>query len=132
MDQQLATLLADLEKADQLSGVELNRSARRANWFAEFTASQLADFLDAVVAELPLPLSPAADRLLAAWLVAAVQARRKSAGQGLQPPSEQFTAPLHSLERLYDSLDESSRARGQLLAWLSTSGTAYGSSRPGA
>ncbi|HMC12545.1 MAG TPA: hypothetical protein VKH44_14700, partial [Pirellulaceae bacterium] len=72
MDERLATLLADLERADSLSNADLVRAARKANWVAEYSPGQFAELL-AAVGKLALPLTPAADRLLANWLVAAVQ-----------------------------------------------------------
>jgi hypothetical protein len=118
MEQQLVTLIADLENADQFAGADLNRAARRAGWVAEFTLPQLEEFFVAV-SQLPLPLSAAGDRLLANWLVAAVQARRK-----MSVSAEVAPTMLKSLETLYRGLGEASRARAQLLAWLSSGGTA--------
>jgi hypothetical protein len=118
MEQRLAPLIADLENADQFSGADLNRAARRAAWVAELSLPQLEEFFTAV-GQLPMPLSTAGDRLLANWLVAAVQARRKA------PVPAVAAAPvLKSLEVLYRGLGEASRARGQLLAWLSSGATA--------
>ncbi|HMC12013.1 MAG TPA: hypothetical protein VKH44_12015, partial [Pirellulaceae bacterium] len=81
MDERLATLLADLERAESLSAADLHRAARRANWVAEYSNAELAELL-AAVGDLAMPLTPAADRLLANWLVAAVQARRKASQSG--------------------------------------------------
>jgi hypothetical protein len=114
MEQRLATLIADLENAEQFSGVDLNRAARRADWVAELTSPQLDEFFT-TISQLPMPLSAAADRLLANWLVAAVQTRRKT-----MLPAESDASILKSLEALYRGLGETSRARGQLLAWLSS------------
>lgn len=122
MDQRLTTLIADLENAEQYSGVDWNRSTRRAAWIAEFNLPQLAEFLTEVE-RLPLPLSEPADRLLASWLVAAVQVRRKAAASG-DDATEDVELVLESLEPLYRGLDSASRARGQLLAWLSSGGSA--------
>src|SRR5690242_9828530 len=121
MEQRLATLIADLENAEQFSGVDLNRAARRAGWVAEFTAPQLEEFFIAV-SQLPLPLSAGADRLLANWLLAAVQTRRKNPAQAVSAPADAMTSMLRSLEVLYRGLGSASRARGQLLAWLSSGG----------
>src|SRR6476619_3672 len=123
MEQRLATLIADLENADQFSGPELNRAARRAGWVAEFTPPQLEEFVTAVN-QLPMPLSAAGDRLLANWLVAAVQARRKAGAVTIAASAEAVTTLLKSLEVLYRGLGDDSRARGQLLGWLSSGGTA--------
>jgi len=82
MDERMATLLADLERAETLAGGELHRAARRGAWVAEFSAGQLSEFL-AAVSDLPLPLSPGGDRLLANWLVTAVQAA--DAGEPFAP-----------------------------------------------
>src|SRR5262245_47483850 len=116
MDERLASLLADLERADSLTGSDLQRAARRAAWLAEFSAAQFAEFLTAI-AQLPMPLSPSADRLLANWLIAAVQARRQGTDLG-QPSPNDAQLLIGPLEQLYRNLPASSRARGQLLAWL--------------
>src|SRR6059058_4762961 len=102
MDDRLATLLADLERAESLAGADLHRAARRAAWLVEFTAAQLAELLTAV-AQLPMPLSAAADRLLANWLVAAVQARRKKLANR-KPAAEDTALVLGTIEPLYRSL----------------------------
>src|SRR5438034_10900592 len=122
MDERLATLLADLERAESLAGADLHRAARRASWVAEFTAAQFAELLIAI-AQLPMPLSPAADRLLANWLVTAVQARRKAV-ESRQVAANDTAQVVSTIERLYRNLQVASRARGQLLAWLATGGTA--------
>src|SRR5262245_6233014 len=123
MEQRLTTLIADLENAEQFSGADLNRAARRSAWVAEFTQPQLEEFFTAV-SQLPMPLSAAGDRLLANWLVAAVQARRKATGQAGSVSTDAIAPLLQSLEELYRGLGAESRARGQLLAWLSSGGTA--------
>src|SRR3954469_2196088 len=122
MDERLATLLADLERAKELAGAELHRAARRAAWLGEFTTAQLAEFLTAVAA-LPLPPSPAADRLLANWLLGAVRARR-AATRVPQVKASDDSQVLPPLEGLYRGLAGASAARGQLLAWLATGGSA--------
>lgn len=119
MEQRLATLIADLENAQQIAGPDLNRAARRSGWVAEFTVAQLEEFFVAI-AQLPMPLSEAADRLLVNWLVAAVQARRKSASAAT---TRDIGPLLQSLETLYRGLGPAARSRGQLLAWLSSGGT---------
>ena len=48
MDERLATLLADLQRAEDLAGADLHRAARRASWVAEFTAAQFAELLIAI------------------------------------------------------------------------------------
>jgi hypothetical protein len=120
MDERLARLIADLQAAEQLEGGELHRAARRAAWVAEFTEPQLADFFRAVI-DLRHPLSPAADRLLANWLVGTVQARRKFRSSPARSAPE--TPLLEALQSLYRRLGQQSRARGQLLAWLATDAT---------
>src|SRR5436305_881215 len=120
MDERLATLLADLERAESLAGADLHRAARRAAWVAEFSSAQFAELLTAI-AQLPMPLSPAADRLLASWLVMAVQARRKAV-ESRHPTAENAT--ITAIESLYRNLQAASRARGQLLAWLATGASA--------
>src|SRR5262245_52595484 len=122
MEERLATLLADLERAESLAGADLHRAARRASWVAEFTATQFAEMLTAI-AQLPMPLSPAADRLLANWLVMAVQARRKAIESRRESAADNTTA-MAAVESLYRNLQSASRARGQLLAWLATGGSA--------
>lgn len=122
MDERLTTLIANLESAPQYSGVDWNRATRRAAWVAEFSLTQLNEFFTEVM-RLPMPLAEAADRLLASWLVGAVQARRKSAASG-PVAADEVEAVLQSLEALYRSLESTSRARGQLLAWLSSGGSA--------
>jgi hypothetical protein len=117
MDERLASLLADLERAESLSGADLHRSARRAAWVAELSSAQLAELLTAV-GQLPLPLTPAADRLLASWLVAAVQTRRKAIESG--QVTADGAAVLAAIEPVYHRLGSASRARSQLLAWLAT------------
>jgi hypothetical protein len=118
MDERLATLLADLERAESLAGADLHRAARRASWVAEFTVIQFAELLTAI-AQLPMPLSPAADRLLANWLVMSVQARRKAIESHRDAMADNKAAVV-SIESLYRNLPSASRARGQLLAWLAT------------
>ncbi len=121
MDERIATLVADLESADSYSAVELNRAARRANWVAEFTPGQLEEFFSAAT-ESAVPLTEAADRLLASWLVAAVLVRRKAAEEGKPIAPEEAAALREALEGLYGGLNSESRARAQLLAWLSSGG----------
>jgi hypothetical protein len=121
MDERLTTLLADLERAEGLAGAELRRAARRADWVAEFSAAQRAEFLKAI-SELALPLTAAADRLLTHWLTAAVQSRRQAI-ESKPPPANEVVEILESLEALYRELGTASRARGQLLAWLATGAT---------
>ena len=87
MDQRLATLALDLSRAETLSDAELSRAARRAAWVAEMPVVQLVEFLQDIES-LTFPLSTAADRLLALWLLAAVQARRK------QVPSQNSTSAI--------------------------------------
>src|SRR5262245_27266366 len=118
MDERLATLLADLERAEKLVGGEFHRSARRSAWVAELSLDQLAEFL-AAIGRLELPLSPAADRLLVNWLVAAVHARRKAKATAMSQ-EEALDQILRPIEPLYRGLGAASRARGQLLAWLAT------------
>jgi hypothetical protein len=120
MDERLVTLIQTLEGAADLSGPDLHRAARRSAWVAEFTDEQLGEFLSAV-SELPPPLSPAADRRLAAWLVAAVQTRRKQLPAQVEAAGEALRG---TIETLYERLGPESRARGQLLAWLATGGAA--------
>src|SRR5436305_8391600 len=122
MDERLATLLADLERAESLAGADLHRAARRAAWVAEFSSAQFAELLTAI-AQLPMPLSPAADRLLANWLVMAVQARRKAVESRQTGAIETETA-VTAIELLYRNLQAASRARGQLLAWLAVGASA--------
>jgi hypothetical protein len=87
----------------------------------EFTAAQLTEFLTAV-GDVPLPLSPQGDRLLANWLVTAVQARRKAVDdRRVNGPEDART--IAAIEELYHRLGAVSRARGQLLAWLATGGS---------
>jgi hypothetical protein len=119
MDERLATLLDDLQRAATRSAVDLERCARRASWFGEFSRQQFAEFLAAVESQA-LPLTAAADRLLAAWLTAAVQARRQKLANG-QTLAETGEIPL-PIAALYRALGAESRARAQLLAWLATSG----------
>lgn len=123
MDERLASLIADLERADQLVGAELHRAARRANWFAEFSLAQFAELL-AAVGNLSLPLSPAADRLLANWLMAAVQTRRSATQADSAGTAEELSSVLSAIDPLYQRLGSASRARGQLLAWLAIGGSA--------
>ena len=123
MEQRLTTIIADLENAEQFSGADLNRAARRSAWVADFSLPQLEEFFTAV-SQLPMPFSAAGDRLLANWLVAAVQARRKAAGQVGSASADAIAPLLKSLEDLYRGLGQESRARGQLLAWLSSGGSA--------
>src|SRR5436305_8378132 len=122
MDERLATLLADLERAESLAGADLHRAARRAAWVAEFSSAQFAELLIAI-AQLPMPLSPAADRLLANWLVMAVQARRKAV-ESHAGSSTDATEIVSAIESLYRNLQAGSGARGQLLAWLATGASA--------
>src|SRR3954471_24527234 len=122
MDERLATLLADLERAESLAGADLHRAARRASWVAEFTSAQFAELLTAI-AQLPMPLAPAADRLLANWLVTALQARREAVESRPNPPGD-TEITIDPIEPLYRNLQAASRARGQLLAWLATGGSA--------
>lgn len=123
MDERIATLLQTLQQARELRGADQQRAARRGAWVAELDAPQLAEFLRGV-AELPLPLDPAADRLLAAWLSAAVQARRQrlaaQPARGDRGRSDESTTPI---ERLYLALGTSSHGRSQLLAWLAVGGS---------
>src|SRR5262245_43309017 len=118
MDERLATLVADLERAETLVGGEFHRSARRSAWVAELSVDQLAEFLTAI-GRLELPLTSAADRLLVNWLVAAVHARRKAIATALSR-EESLEPLLSAIQPLYRGLGASSRSRGQLLAWLAT------------
>lgn len=119
MQERFDALLNDLTTATTATGAELHRAARRGAWVAEFSADQLEELLRRI-AKLPLPLSEQADRLLANWLMATVQARRKATA-GRQPVES--TASFQDLvESLYLGLGASSRARAQLLAWLATGG----------
>jgi hypothetical protein len=116
MDERLAALLDDLKRAESLSAADVQRCARRATWFKEFSTAQFAEFLTEA-RKLPLPPSPAADRLLAVWLTAAALARRQAAAT--DPASAAAdNSPLSHVEALYHELGKSSRARGQLLVWL--------------
>src|SRR5881392_342138 len=99
MDERLATLLADLERAESLAGADLARAARRASWVAEFSSTQFAELLTAI-AQLPMPLSPAADRLLTNWLVMAVQARRKAI-ESRQAVATDTDTTVAAIEPLY-------------------------------
>jgi hypothetical protein len=114
MDERIATLLEDLKRAPSLEGAEVRRAARRAAWVAEFTPQQFEEFLTAIRA-LPPPLSSPADRSLAEWLDAAVQARRKGLTTAVK---------LAVAEETYRALGKGSRARARLLAWLATSANA--------
>src|SRR4051794_36162696 len=118
MDERVATLIADLERAEDLPATDLHRSARRAAWLDEFSMQQLAELLTAVGA-LPMPLPSAADRLLANWLAAAVHARRNRDESSAQA-APGADAVLATIEPLYRQLGPGSRARAQLLAWLAT------------
>jgi hypothetical protein len=118
MDERLRTLLDDLRRAEELSGPELQRSMRRASWVAELEPEQLAEFL-AALGTLSPSLSPAADRNLAGWLAAAAQARRKATSNQAERSAEQDSSVVTALEPLYRFLGPASRARGQLLTWLS-------------
>src|SRR5262245_16475901 len=122
MEERLATLLADLERGDELSGAALNRAARRGGWVAEFSSVQFAELLTAV-AQLPMPLAASADRLLANWLIAAVLARRTAPPRPPEQAAADAEAVLGIVKDLYHRLGSSSRARGQLLAWLATGGS---------
>src|SRR5262245_1446064 len=122
MEERLATLLADLERAESLAGADLHRAARRASWVAEFNVTQFAEMLTAI-AQLPMPLSSAADRLLANWLVMAVQARLKAI-ESRRDSAADNTVVIAAIESRYRNLQSASRARGQLLAWLATGGSA--------
>ena len=113
MDERLATLLADLRRGESLSPAELQRCERRGSWFSEFPPAQFAEFLSEV-GRLPLPLAPAADRLLGVWLAAAVHARRQALARG-ESSSDSATVSS-AIAPLYRELGKSSRARGQLLA----------------
>jgi hypothetical protein len=120
MDERTATLIADLQMAAGCSGTELQRAARRAGWVAELSEQQFREFLTAS-GKLPLPLEPAADRLLATWLVAAVQSRKKTLAGNKAATAESVMA---SIETLYRQLGPTSRARGLLLAWLASGASA--------
>ena len=115
MDERVAALVADLGRGEALSPAELQRCARRANWLAEFSAAQFAEFL-AAVGKLPLPLAPAADRLLGVWLAAAAQARRQALARGAAARDDATVSP--AIAPVYRELGKSSHARGQLLVWL--------------
>src|ERR1041384_315880 len=113
MDERLATLRAELNRAESLSGADLHRAARRAAWLGELTKAQFAALLTPVAA-MPLPLSPSADRLLANWLLGVVRARR-AATRVPQVKSNDETQVLPPLEMLYRGLAPASAGRGQLL-----------------
>jgi len=117
MNQRLTALLEDLAAADGLSAAGQARAARRAAWLTEASAEELVEFI-AALGHLPLPFAPPADRLLATWLTALVQARRKE--------SERWAATewTPAIERLYRSMGQASRARAQLLAWLAIGASA--------
>src|SRR5688572_15988468 len=107
--------MTDLLRADKLTGADLHRAVKRAARIAELSPEEFEHFL-LLVTHVNLPLTEAADRLLANWLVAAVQARRKAtAGRA---PVDSSPKLLETIEPLYRQLGPSSRARGQLLAWL--------------
>jgi len=122
MDERTQALIDDLQRADDLAGSELNRTARRSAWVAELSPEKLAEFL-AAAAELPAPLSPATDRLLASWLLAAVQTRRQTPPAS-RPADDELVLALNAIESLYAALPASARSRGQLLAWLTSGGSA--------
>jgi hypothetical protein len=117
MDERLSALLSDLRRADELAPRELERSARR-SWLAEAQPSELADFLKAV-AESSVPLSPAGDQLLAAWLAAAVRTRRK-APPNAETPTDAVDGITEAASAVYRKLSVDARSRGQLLAWLAS------------
>jgi hypothetical protein len=121
MDERLKTLLDDLRRSESLAGAELHRAARRAAWVAEFSPEQLAGFFTEI-ATLQMPLAPAADRLLANWLVGAFQARRKAVAAAAAAPGN-IASVVTPAEQLYRGLANASRARGQLLAWLAIGGS---------
>src|SRR5437764_619265 len=109
MEQRLATLIQDLENADHFSVADLNRAAKRAGWVAEFTLPELDEFFTAVL-QLPMPLSVPADRLLASWLVVAVQARRNSSASWAswsKRSSSSKSDPMNSATRRSSSVCES-------------------------
>ena len=116
MDERLATLLSDLGRGESLSPADMQRCARRATWFSEFSTALFAEFL-AEVGKLNLPLVPVTDRLLGVWLTAAVQARRQRlTREAAQAKSDETV--LTNIAPLYRRLGATSRARGQLLVWL--------------
>jgi hypothetical protein len=116
MDQRLTTLLSDLSGAEHLSATESLRTSRRTSWLVEATPEELAEFLHEI-GRLEQPLAPAADRMLATWLTALAQVRRKSG----QPADASALTPI--IEGLYRELGPPSRARAQLLAWLAIGGS---------
>jgi hypothetical protein len=115
MDERINALVADLQRAAAMTGAQTQRSMRRAAWFAELTRPQLAELLAALTA-MSLPLDPAADRLLAGWLAAAVQRRRKE--QAEPDAMQEATEIVGPIESLYRGLGAASGTRCQLLAWL--------------
>lgn len=116
MDQRLQALLNDLKIASELSSADLARRVRRSNWLADAPADERALFWNQL-AELPMPLAPAADTLL-----------KQAAGELVQRwrTPKSTIAPLEASEIptlaiLYGKLGEFSSARADLLAALTLS-----------
>jgi hypothetical protein len=118
VNDRLQALLLDLRNAANLSSAEFEHRARRAAWIGELTPMETVDFF-AALSELPLPLSAASDRLLARWLISAVQTERQRS-QASRESSSGEAIVLRPVEALFRGLGPSSQARVQLLAWLAT------------
>jgi hypothetical protein len=116
-----ALFMTDLLRADQLAGADLHRAVKRSARVAELDPQEFEHFLF-LVANVNTPLSEAADRLLAHWLKAAVQSRRKAAAG--RAPVDSSPKLLAAIESLYRKLSDTSHARAQLLAWLASGGAA--------
>lgn len=123
MDERIAALLEDLRHAAALTGPAKHRSRKRAVWLAEFSSPQVLEFLDEVARQLPLPLDRPADELLAEWLGAAAQARKLATGQAGRLPTD-VAELCRVVPPLYRGLAADLPARGRLLAWLATGGSA--------
>ncbi len=117
MDERQTTLLDDLRRADSLTAQDWQRASRRTGWIAEWDSAQLAQWL-AAITELPPPLSPAADSLLAIWLAGVVNRQPRAAPGVDQAGTASDDVVLATIEQLYDALGAQSHARAQLLAWL--------------
>src|SRR5690242_19258530 len=102
MDERTAALIADLASAAEFNAGEFERSARRASWVAELSIPQFGEFLARAV-EKSFPLSAKSDRLLALWLTASAQARRKQPSKAAEIAITSDEA-LSAIESAYQSL----------------------------
>src|SRR5687768_10277105 len=117
MDERLQALLDDIRRAETLSGRDLLRAQRRANWLGEFTAAQLAEFLTALL-KIDFRPDGSLDVLLEPWLRAAVQSRKKWTPGPDTDREGALPVPALLAAEVYARLGKPSKSSHHLLALL--------------